>query len=285
MAETAGMPPTGTPPAGAGTPPAGTPPAGTPPAGTPPTGTPPAGTPPAGTPPAGTPPAGTPPAGTPPVVKTTEELQDAAIAAVEAWQANPADEALKKAAQDANKAVKDAVAKSKEEAKTAKEKAEAEAAKNKPPEKYELKIPEGSLLKPEEVDKISAYAKAKGLSNDAAQAILEQRSEAVSEYHASQEAEHKGIVETWAKTSSADKELGGDNFAKNAEIAKRVYTRFGNPVLGEFLDKTGYGNHPEVLRVFYRIGLAMTNDSFVPAGGPAGESKGMEELFYGPKKE
>jgi hypothetical protein len=209
-------------------------------------------------------------------------LHDAAIAATEAWQANPADAALKTAAQEATKAAKDAVAKSKEEAKA---KADADALKNKPPEKYDLKVPEGSLLKPEEVDKVSAYAKAKGLSNDAAQAILEQRSEAVTEFNAAQEVAHKELVTTWAKTSSADKEVGGENFAKNAEIAKRVYARFGSPQLGEFLDKTGYGNHPEVLRVFYRIGQAMTNDSFVPAGGPAGESKDMASLFYGGKKE
>lgn len=264
----------------AGTPPTGTPPAGTPPAGTPPTGTPPAGTPP---PAAGTPPAGTPPA--PTADKSAFELYDASETALAAWQKEPANEALKKTYEDSLKAAKDQRAKETQSAADKKKADDEAAAKNKPPEKYELKVPEGSLLKPEDVDKVSAYAKAKGLSNDAAQAILEQRSEAIAEYDASQKAEHTVLVTGWAKTSAADKEVGGENFAKNAEIAKRVYQRFGSPQLGEFLDKTGYGNHPEVLRVFYRIGAAMVNDSFVPAGGPAGESKDMASLFYGEKKE
>src|SRR3972149_1235780 len=48
------------------------------------------------------------------------------------------------------------------------------------PQKYELKLPEGSQLDQARIDSLSAYAKEKGLSNEQAQAILDRESDAVS---------------------------------------------------------------------------------------------------------
>src|SRR5688572_20896218 len=50
------------------------------------------------------------------------------------------------------------------------------------PEKYDLKLPEGSLLEAAQMEKISAYAKEKGLSNEQAQELLERENDAVSGY-------------------------------------------------------------------------------------------------------
>jgi hypothetical protein len=152
------------------------------------------------------------------------------------------------------------------------------------PDKYDLKIPEGSLLKPEEVDKISAYAKAKGLSNEQAQEELNKKSDAVKEYHSALETVHGNSVKEWADKSATDKEFGGENFGKNAELAKRALEKFGSPELKEILNKTGYGNHPELVRFMYRVGKAMGDDSFVSGSKIPGAQKSIAEKFYGAEK-
>lgn len=150
------------------------------------------------------------------------------------------------------------------------------------PEKYDLKLPEGSLLKPADLEKISSYAKEKGLSTDQAQMLLDQRHSAITEYDASQKNLLKTTAEGWMTESKNDKELGGDAFAKNAELAKRVVDRFGTEAFKNALNETKLGNHPELLRVFTRIGKAMAEDTLIVPGSPAGgKSQSMEELFYG----
>ena len=96
-----------------------------------------------------------------PEVLTADKLYDAAFTAHEAAQANPDDETLKEAA-------KQAMIKARE----------SYAAERKPPaakvapEKYDLKLPEGSKLDAKHIEKIAADAKARGLSQEDAQALL-----------------------------------------------------------------------------------------------------------------
>jgi hypothetical protein len=45
------------------------------------------------------------------------------------------------------------------------------------PEKYDLKLPEASLLDASHVEKLTAFAKERGLSNDEAQALLERENQ------------------------------------------------------------------------------------------------------------
>jgi len=217
-------------------------------------------------------------------VKSVEEMHDEAIAAVESWQANPSDTDLKEKAQAATKAAKEAATKAKEASAAEKKAAQEAAAKNKPPEKYDLKLPDGAVLNKDRLDKIATYAKERGLTNDQAQEIVERENDAVKEY---QESGKKILEESaikWASHAKSDKEIGGEKFVENAEIAKRVLKRFGSESLVKILDETGYGNHPELLRFAYRIGKAMGNDKFVPSGTPAGDKKDIASVFYGEEK-
>ena len=42
---------------------------------------------------------------------------------------------------------------------------------------------------------------------------------------------------------------------------------FGTPELRDVLNMTGLGNHPEIIRAFYRAGKAISEDAFV-SGSP-----------------
>lgn len=156
-----------------------------------------------------------------------------------------------------------------------------EAPKPAAPEKYELKLPEGSALDPARLEGIVAYAKARGLSQEAAQELLQREHEAVDSYSKGRQALYDQQRTTWAEAVKADAEIGGDTMAQNVELAKRVLTRYGSESLVKTLDDTGLGNHPELVRVFARIGKQMSEDQLVLPGAGSNGPKDDRELFYG----
>lgn len=141
------------------------------------------------------------------------------------------------------------------------------------PEKYDLKLPEGSVLHPAVVDKIAALAKERGLSNEKAQELLNQESDSVA-------AAVQQQASAWAEEAKSDPEIGGDGFKENVELSKRVIARFGSDSLKKELDKTGYGNHPELVRLLTKIGKAMDPDRLVIPGTQSGGKKSIEDIFY-----
>ncbi len=157
------------------------------------------------------------------------------------------------------------------------EPAKTEPTKPAPPEKYDLKLPENTLLGAEHVAKIADFAKANGMSNDEAQGYLQAEHEAVATY-----VENRKTA--WRSEVLADSEIGGDAAKQNVELAYRVIDRYATPKLKEELNKTGFGEHPELLRIFVRLGKEMAPDSLVIPGTQSGGKKSMEDVFYGETK-
>jgi hypothetical protein len=151
-----------------------------------------------------------------------------------------------------------------------------------PAKELELKLPENSLLKPETVEQIKTYAKDKNLSLEVAQELLNKQHEQVDSFYKSQQQLVEQTKIAWAEESKKDPEIGGDNFGQNLELAKRALEKFSTPKFIEEIDKSGYGNHPEVIRVFMRIGKMLAEDKMVMANTHGGkQAKSFEEIFYG----
>lgn len=150
------------------------------------------------------------------------------------------------------------------------------------PDKYDLKLPEGSLLDANFLARQAETAKALGLSQELAQKQVELASNEVKAYHDAAVAKHQALVTEWMNQAKTDKEIGGDAFAQNAELSRRVVEKYSNPDFMKMLDQTGYGNHPELVRVFARIGRAIGEDTFIPptAGGKPSK-KSPEDVLYG----
>lgn len=145
------------------------------------------------------------------------------------------------------------------------------------PEKYELKLAEDSVLGPRDVEKIAAYAKEQGLSQQEAQLVLEGEAERVAKDKTEQ-------TDAWLVQAKADKEIGGEAFEKNTALALQVVDRYF-PEFKKELNRTGFGNHPDVIRGFARIGKMMTPDQLVlPSVTGGKEKKSREEIFYGKKE-
>lgn len=167
------------------------------------------------------------------------------------------------------------------ESKQTEQKTEAQSeAKPAVPEKYELKLPEGSPLNAKRIEEISAEAKANGWSNEQAQKALERESQAVATFAQAQQQQIKQQVEQWKTDFINDKEIGGDKANESAEYAKRFVARFGSQKLKDALDSTGLGNNPELIRMCAAAGKLMVDDKFVHSSAPAKADKSIGEVFY-----
>jgi hypothetical protein len=149
------------------------------------------------------------------------------------------------------------------------------------PEKYELKLAEGSLLDKSRVSEIEAYAKDNKLTNQQAQDLLNKEHEVVSKFHNQQLSQLEVMKEQWKQAVISDKELGGENFNRNIEYAHRALNQYGSQQLKDQLDKTGLGNHPDLVRMLANIGKAMAEDRLIKPGAMPANKKPLEEVFYG----
>jgi len=152
------------------------------------------------------------------------------------------------------------------------------------PEVFELKLSEGSLLRPERLGEIETFAKSHNLTAKQAQELVGREEATLKGYSEAARVQHQKQIEDWHKASSTDSEFGGEKLSASAEVAKRAMTKFGGERLAEILDQTGYGNHPEVIRTFYRIGQAMSEGRIIPGGASTGSTIPVEDKFYGKKK-
>lgn len=134
------------------------------------------------------------------------------------------------------------------------------------PEKYEFTQAEAFDAKV--IGEFSEVAKELNLPQDAAQKILDKVAPVIQ----ARQAEAMEAARTeWVNTAKADKEFGGDKLAENLAVAKKALDQFGTPELRTLLNESGLGNHPEVIRMMFRAGKAISEDRFV-AGGVGGPS-------------
>lgn len=134
------------------------------------------------------------------------------------------------------------------------------------PEKYELKLPKDTLLDAAYVAKVEAEAKAKGLSNDQAQAKLEEYSAMQTAFVQQQQEDFKKQQEAWVSEIETDKEIGGKAMKENIELAKRALFAFADDSFKKVLNESGLGNNPHLIRTFLRIGRRMGEDKLITTG-------------------
>ena len=153
-----------------------------------------------------------------------------------------------------------------------------------PPASYTLKLPEGSVLGAEFVERMSTHAKGAGLSQEAAQKHAEHVASEVMAFQTAKTTEFQELArKTWPAEIEADKEIGGANYKGTLTSVKRVSDRFLTVEEKKKMDESGWGNHPMLVRIFERIGKAMGEDGIiVPGGGSgAGEKTAAQKLYGG----
>lgn len=167
--------------------------------------------------------------------------------------------------------------------KEAADKAAAEG-KDKPagaPEKYEdFKLPEGAKVDEAVMGEFATVAKELGLSQEQAQKLVDINARAQQVNFDRLQSAVDAQAEKWGVDSKADKEFGGDKFDENLAVAKRALEQFGTPELKSLLEQSKLGNHPEVLRFFFRAGKAISEDGFVPGKPGNSSGKSIAQQMY-----
>ena len=133
------------------------------------------------------------------------------------------------------------------------------------PEKYEWAAPEGVTLDESIMGSLSEVAKELNLSQDAAQKLVDKMAPAMAQRQAAQV---QAMQAEWRESSSGDAEFGGAKLAENMAVAKKALDAFATPEFRQLLEQTGMGNHPEVIRTFYRAGKAISEDGLVSGSAP-----------------
>ena len=155
------------------------------------------------------------------------------------------------------------------------------------PEKDEFEPPEGVEVDPSKIEVFGETAKELGLNQKQFQQLVEydiQRSAAALEEMSTQFSER---INHWAEDTKADKELGGENFDENLGLAKRAIDTFGSPQLAKLIDVPsadnpdglGLGNHPEVIRLFYRVGRAISESDLVTGDNKIEGRDSLEKMY------
>jgi len=151
------------------------------------------------------------------------------------------------------------------------------------PEKYELKLPENALIKADQIEKVSAFAKQNNLTNDQAQALLNQRNEGVADYLASEKARIAELNDKgWAQELLKDKEFGGEeNLKKNGELAAQAATEWFGEEFVTLIKQMGINHHPLLFKGLVRLAKASESDRLVHGNTQSnGAEKRAADIMY-----
>ncbi len=146
------------------------------------------------------------------------------------------------------------------------------------PEKYEFTAAEGVELDTEAMKDFEPVARDLNLTNEQAQKLVDAYPKILSGVQQRQAEAWQKQTEGWAETVKADKEIGGDKLTANLSAAQRALDQFGTPELKEYLNSTGLGNHPDLVKTFVKIGKAMSEDGMVD-GSNQGQRSAAEVLY------
>lgn len=139
-------------------------------------------------------------------------------------------------------------------------------------------IPDGFELQGEGLDEFKSFAKAKGLTQEEAQKLVDIGAKSAKASQDRIEKQLQTVRNEWANASRSDAEIGGEKLQANLAIAAKALDKYGTPELSKLLHESGLGNHPEIIRAFYRVGNLMQEDKLI-SGSPAAPNKALQSFY------
>lgn len=149
------------------------------------------------------------------------------------------------------------------------------------PEAYEdFTIPEGYEIDQATMDTFKPLAKELDLTQDQAQKLVDFYNDGAQKSTEESQTYYSDLMTEWQESVRTDKELGGTNFDDSLASAKAALDAFATPALYEIFEATGMGNHPEMVRVFARIGKAVKDDAIrIGSANPTAPKEAADVLF------
>lgn len=191
---------------------------------------------------------------------------------------------------EAEQAAKDAANAETPEQKATREAAE-KAKANEVPEKYaDFKLPEGVQADPAMLAEFNTVAKELGLTQDQAQKLVDlQAKTSLADDTARNQLLDKALEtqrNQWADQIKNDPDVGGAKFEATLATAQKAMQAFGSTELRQLLNESGIGNHPDMVKLFHKIGSAISEDRMVIPGSDAAETdnKRAADVMFGDVK-
>lgn len=149
----------------------------------------------------------------------------------------------------------------------------------------ELKLPEGGLLREDDLTRVKELAAKNNLAPEQAQALLDAEALGAKNFSDRQMVKIKETIEAWRAEAAKDPEIAGKDgkeLAGNLEEIRRVFQKVGGDEFLKALDETGIGNNLKLLRFGMRLKRMTEEDRHVPGTTPgSGERKSTAEVLYG----
>ena len=146
---------------------------------------------------------------------------------------------------------------------------------------YTLTAPEGYPISEGALKGLNEVCKSANLNEEQANAVMAYMQGNYTSFMAQQQEAMQAQAKTWIGEFQADKEFGGDKFDASVADAQRALAAFDKSgTVSKMLKETGYGNNPDVLRIFARVGRALGEDQLAGNGGGGVEQKPLEDRFY-----
>lgn len=162
----------------------------------------------------------------------------------------------------------------------AKPNAESGKVANGAPEKYEFANPEGMSYDDEALGKFDEAFRVLNLSNDKANSLI------ATVRAAEKAAEQRRILsvrQEWEDAFHKDPEIGGAKADETLSFAVKGRDAVPEGIkesLGHLLDDTGFGSHPDIIRLFSWVGR-ITSDGNMVGGRSGSAPKTIGERLYG----
>ena len=148
----------------------------------------------------------------------------------------------------------------------------------------DLEIPKGITLSEEQFAELSDVLDAAGISRskESVDALLAYEAVRQERAQAEMDAYRTATLAEWEDAVKKDKDLGGEKFDENIIAAQAALKALGTPELTELFRQTGYGSHPEIVRLFVKLAPLVREERPGASGRrePTKETS-REERLYG----
>lgn len=142
------------------------------------------------------------------------------------------------------------------------------------PEKYELTPPEGLEINDDVLAEIDPVFRELKLDNDQANKVIALAGPFAERLFAAQNDAFQAQATDWAKEAKADSEIGGRNWAETESLVAKALDKLDAPkAFRDLLDSTKLGNHPEMIRMFRRVGALLSEDADLPRADAGAQDK------------
>lgn len=125
----------------------------------------------------------------------------------------------------------------------------------------------------DQVKEIEAGCKKLGMSKEQAEQVINMRKAEADQWE-------KTIV-GWQQAIVKDPEFGCENYQQTVISAKRALNAYDpSGVVRQLLDQTGYGNHPEIIKLMARAGRDLSEEKIITSKGGSGNQKSLADRLY-----